>query len=459
MPSIKVILQFIKNIMQRLFLFTFILFVFVQLQAQPRIVDEIVATVGDKKILYSDIEREYYQMLSQGSEPTEGLRCSILEGLLTQKLMVNQAQIDSIEVTDLEVEQTLNNRMQYFVNQVGSEEKLEQYFNKSIIEIKEENRDAIRDQILTEKMRNEITKDLKITPSEIRAFYRNLPPDSIPYINAQVEVSQIVLYPASSEEAIIEVRQKLLNLRQRIIDGESFATLAVLYSEDAQTAAKGGDRGYQFKSEMDPEYAKAAASLKAGQVSRIIETAGGFQIIQLLDRQGERLHTRYILMKPKISSEEKIRTQNRLDSILTLIRLDSIKFSQAAVYFSQDPDTRLNEGNLVNPNTGDAKFELDEFDTRDYIVINKLSVGEISEPYETVDKNGKVIFKIVKLKTRSNPHVANLKEDYNLFKQMAKSNKENEVLMKWIADKIKTTYIKIDDKYKDCDFSFNEWMN
>ena len=164
-------------------------------------------------------------------------------------------------------------------------------------------------------------------------------------------------------------------------------------------------------------------------------------------------------MKPKISSEEKIRTQNRLDSILTLIRLDSIKFSQAAVYFSQDPDTRLNEGNLVNPNTGDAKFELDEFDTRDYIVINKLSVGEISEPYETVDKNGKVIFKIVKLKTRSNPHVANLKEDYNLFKQMAKSNKENEVLMKWIADKIKTTYIKIDDKYKDCDFSFNEWMN
>ncbi len=444
--------------MQKLSLFTFIFFVFLQSHAQPKIIDEIVATIGDKKILYSDIEREYYQMLSQGTEPSEDLRCSILEGLLTQKLMVNQAQIDSIEVTDLQVEQSLDQRMQYFINQIGSEEKLEQYFNKSIIEIKDENRDAIREQLLTERMRSEIVKDLKITPSEIRAYYKKLSPDSIPYINAQVEVGQIVMYPASSEKAILDVREKLLNLRQRIIDGESFATLAVLYSEDQTTAAKGGDKGYLFKSDMDPEYAKAAASLKVGQVSRIVESDLGFQIIQLLDRQGDRLHTRQILMKPKISNEEKTRTEERLDSVLTLIRIDSLKFGQAAGFFSQDKDTRLNEGNLVNPKTGDAKFELNEFDTRDYIVINRLSVGEISDPYETVDKNGRVVFKIVKLKSRSNPHVANLKEDYNLFKQMAMANKENEILMKWIGDKIKTTYIKIEDKYKDCDFSFKEWM-
>ena len=306
-------------------------------------------------------------------------------------------------------------------------------------------------------MRSEIVRNLKITPSEIRAYYRSLSPDSIPYIDAQVEVSQIVLYPASSDEAVYEVREKLLNLRQRIIDGENFATLAVLYSEDNATAAKGGDMGYTFKSELDPEYAKAASALKVGQVSRIVETESGFNIIQLVDRAGDRIHTRRILMKPKISSEERIRTSQRLDSILTLIRLDSIKFESAALLYSGDKDTRLNGGQLVNPKTGDARFELDQFDTRDYLVINKLSVGEISEPYETVDDKGRVIFKIIKLKSRSNPHVANLKEDYNLFKQMASAHKENEVFMNWIEDKIKTTYVKIDDKFRNCSFAIKGW--
>jgi peptidyl-prolyl cis-trans isomerase SurA len=444
--------------MQRFFLIILLPFIFFNLNAQSIIVDEIVATVGDKKILYSDIEREYIQYLAQGNDPEPDLRCTILESLLTQKLMINQAQVDSIEVTDLQVEMSLDERMQYYINQIGSEEKLEQYFNKSIIEMKEDFRDAVREQILTDKMRLEIVKNLKITPSEIRAFYRNLPPDSIPYINAQVEVSQIVLYPASSDEAVLEVREELLDLRQRIINGENFATLAVLYSEDQGSAAKGGDIGYVYKSEVDPEYAKAAAGLKVGQVSRIVESAFGYHIIQLIDRSGDRIHTRHILMKPKISIEEKIRTQERLDSILTLIRLDSIKFETAAMLFSGDKDTRLNGGQLINPQTGNAKFELDQFDTRDYIVINKLSVGEISDSYETVDNKGKVIFKIVKLRSRSNPHVANLKEDYNLFKRMATSNKENEIFMNWISDKIKTTYIKIDDKFKNCHFAIDGWV-
>lgn len=420
--------------------------------------DEIVATVGDKKILYSDIEREYYQLLAQGSDPDPDLRCNLLEGLLTQKLMVNQAQVDSIEVTDLQVELSLDKRMQYFISQIGSEEKLEEYFNKTILEIKEDNRDAVREQLLTESMRSEIAKDLKITPSEIRAFYRSMPADSIPYINAQVEVSQIVLYPESSAEAVLEVRERLLGLRQRIINGESFATLAVLYSEDPGSAARGGDIGYSFKSEVDPEYAKAAAGLKIGQVSRIVETAFGYHIIQLLDRAGDRIHTRHILMKPKISAEEKRKTQERLDSIITLIRLDSMKFETAAMFFSGDKDTRLNGGQMINPQTGNARFELDQFDTRDYIVINKLSVGEISDSYESVDDKGKVIFKVVKLKSRSNPHVANLKDDYNLFKQLAAASKENEIFMQWISDKIRTTYIKIGDKFRNCDFAMDGWV-
>ncbi len=432
--------------------------IFFRLNSQSRIVDEIVATVGDKKILYSDIEREYYQLLAQGNDPDPDLRCSILESLLTQKLMINQAQVDSIEVTDLQVEMALDQRMNYFIDQIGSEEKLEAYFNKSVLEIKEDNRDAIREQLLTESMRSEIAKDLKITPSEIRTFYRNLPADSIPYIDAQVEVSQIVLYPESSEEAVLEVREGLLNLRQRIINGESFATLAVLYSEDRGSAAKGGDIGYVYKSEVDPEYAKAAAGLKIGQVSRIVESAFGYHIIQLIDRAGDRIHTCHILMKPKISVEEKIKTQQRLDSLLTLIRLDSIKFETAAKLFSDDKETRLNGGQLINPQTGNARFELDQFDTRDYIVINKLAVGQISDSYETVDNKGRVIFKMVKLKSRSNPHLANLKEDYSLYKMMATANKQNEIFLNWISDKIRTTYVKIDDKFEQCDFAIEGWV-
>ena len=444
--------------MQRFFLIFLLPFIFIRVNSQSWIIDEIVAIVGDKKILYSDIEREYFQFLTQGNEPDPDLRCSLLESLLTQKLMINQAQVDSIEVTDLQVEMSLDQRMEYFIGQIGSEEKLEEYFNKSIIEIKEDNRDAIREQLLTESMRSEIAKDLKITPSEIRTYYRNMPPDSIPYIDAQVEVSQIVLYPKSSDEAVLEVREKLLSLRQRIINGENFATLAVLYSEDQGSAAKGGDIGYVYKNEVDPEYAKAAGGLKVGQVSRIVESAFGYHIIQLMDRAGDRIHTRHILMKPKISVEEKIETQERLDSLLTLIRLDSIKFKTAAALFSGDKDTRLNGGQLINPQTGNARFELDQFETRDYIVINKLSVGEISDSYETLDNKGKVIFKIIKLKSRSNPHVANLKEDYNLFKMMATANKQNELFMNWITDKIKTTYIKIDDKFENCDFAIAGWV-
>ncbi|NJK86141.1 MAG: hypothetical protein HC906_09385 [Bacteroidales bacterium] len=298
---------------------------------------------------------------------------------------------------------------------------------------------------------------MSITPSEVKSFFRDIPPDSLPYINSQVEISQIILYPPSSEEAMLEVREKLLNLRQRIIDGESFATLAVLYSEDPGSSAKGGDIGFTSKGELDPEYAKAAFALKAGQISKIVESEFGFHIIQLIERQGDRVHTRHILMKPKISFEEKAKTKERLDSIVALIKDDSIKFSEAALIYSMDEDTRLNGGQLVNPETGNSYFELDQFNTRDYIVINNLSPGKVSEPYETTDARGKTIYKAVMLQSRSNPHVANVKEDYSLFKRVALQEKENEIVMNWIKEKIKTTYVRVDDKYKNCSFNLTGW--
>ncbi|UCH13994.1 MAG: peptidylprolyl isomerase, partial [Bacteroidales bacterium] len=271
-----------------------------ELSSQDKIVDQIVAVVGDKKVLLSDIENQYQQLTAQGVKATSDLRCKIFEELLSQKLLLNQAEVDSIEVTEVEVELQLDQRLKFFINQVGSEENLVQYFNKSILEIKEDMRDAIRDQMLIESMRAEIVGSISVTPSEVKSYYKSLPEDSIPYVNSEVEIDQIVRYPSTSEEAIYEVRQKLLDIRQRIINGERFTTLAVLYSE-GPSAPKGGDIGWSNKADLDPEYAKAAFSLKKGAVSKIVKSSFGYHIIELIDRTENRVHTRHILMKPKIS--------------------------------------------------------------------------------------------------------------------------------------------------------------
>ncbi len=424
---------------------------------QPKILDRIIGIVGDKKVMQSELEEQYYNMLAQGMKDYPGLRCEVFEDLLSQKLLLNQAEIDSIMVTEPQVDLQLEQRMGFFVNQIGSEEKLTEYFNKSIVEIKEDLRDAIRDQLVTDKMRAEITGDINATPSEVRNFYESLPKDSIPYVNAEVELNQIVLYPPSSEEAVFEVRERLLDLRQRILEGENFATLAVLYSE-GPSAPRGGDIGWSDKASLDPEYAKVAFSLKKGQVSKIVESSFGFHIIELLDRTGERVHTRHILMKPKITPEAKEEVMARLDSIVRLIRLDSLTFERAAMYFSEDPETRLNGGQVVNPNTGGTKFELDQFETEEYNIIHELEVGEISRVYEYQDKKGKTVYKVIRLKKKTVPHVANLKDDYSLLKMMAASDKQRRVVDSWIRERLKSTYVKINPDFRDCNFRISGWF-
>jgi peptidyl-prolyl cis-trans isomerase SurA len=428
-----------------------------ELLCQQKIIDEIIAVVGDKKVLVSDIEKQYQQLIAQGIKPTDDLRCQIFEEFLSQKLLLNQAEVDSIEVTDAETELQLDQRLKYFINQVGSEENLIKYFNKSILEIKEDLRDAIREQILTEKMRSDIIGSISVTPSEVKSFYKSLSKDSIPYVNSEIEISQIVIYPSTSEDAIYDVREKLLDLRQRIINGERFSTLAVLYSEDG-SASKGGDIGWANKADLDPEYAKAAFGLKKGAVSKIVKSSFGYHIIELIDRTEDRVHTRHILMKPVISIEAKEQAKSRLDSIIRLIRLDSLTFSQAALRFSQDEDTRMNGGQVINETTGNSKFELNNFDTRDYLVIKNLNIGEISDPYESTDKHCKIIFKAVFLKNRTNPHVANLKEDYDLLKQMTMYDKQSEIVDNWVKEKIESTYIRLNDDYRNCKFRISGWL-
>jgi peptidyl-prolyl cis-trans isomerase SurA len=438
----------------------FFILLFIQqpdLICQQKIIDEIIGVVGDKKVMVSDIEKQYEQLKMQGITPTDDLRCQIFEEFLSQKLLLNQAEIDSIEVTDAETELQLDQRLRFFINQVGSEENLIKYFDKSILEIKEDLRDAIREQILIEKMRSEIIGSISVTPSEVKSYYRSLSKDSIPFVNSEIEISQIVAYPSTSENAIYDVRQKLLNLRERIINGERFATLAVLYSEDG-SASKGGDIGWANKADLDPEYAKAAFALKKGAVSKIVKSSFGYHIIELLDRTEDRVHTRHILMKPVISIESKEQARSKLDSIIRLVRLDSMTFSQAAMRFSGDEDTRMNGGQVINPMTGNSKFELDDFDTRDYLVIKNLDEGEISDPYESTDKHGQLIFKTVMLKSRTNPHVANLKEDYSMLKQMAMYSKQSDIVDEWIKEKIENTYIRLDDDYRNCKFRISGWL-
>jgi peptidyl-prolyl cis-trans isomerase SurA len=445
--------------MRILFVITLSVFLGMQnISAQRKIIDEVVAVVGDKRILYSDIEQNYLQQKAQGDKVDENSRCLILENMLIQKLLLNQSEIDSLEVTDSQVDQELDSRMKYFINAIGSQEKLEEYFKKTTLEIKEDFRDEIRDGLLTGKMRQKITEGLSVTPSEVRAYYKTIPQDSLPYINSEVEYNQILMYPKSNEKSIIDVREKLLNIRERIMNGESFATLAVVYSEDPQSAVKGGDIGWMTKTELEPEYAKVAFTLKKGQISKIVETAFGFHIIQCLDRTEDRVHTRHILLRPTIAPDEKRHIIARLDSVIRLVRLDSVKFDVAAIRWSEDQETKLNGGQAVNPFKGGTFWGMDEFRPNELSIINSLKVGEISEPYESMDSKGKTCYKVIWLKKRTNPHVGNLKDDYNLFKARAAQSKQNELVNEWVEEKIKTTYIKIVDKYRSCPFEMHGWL-
>jgi len=415
------------------------------------ILDRVVAVVGDFNIIQSDIEQNYLQMKAQRMKVDENTRCDILEMFIQQKLMLNQAKIDSIEVSDGQVEIQLNARLQYYLSNFSSEQEMEEYFGKSLLEMKDDFRGLIREQMITQQVQQQLTENIRITPSEVRAFYKSLPVDSIPKINTQVEIEQIVAYPPSSEAEVIAVREKLLELRKRVIDGEQFSTLAVLYSEDPGSAALGGEIGFMSRGDLDPSYATAAWALKEGQVSKIVESEFGFHLIQCIGRRGDRVNTRHILMKPKVDVNAKQKALDKLDSLRTVITADSISFQNAAKYYSEDKNTSVNGGLLVNPQTNSALFELDELDVKDYYIVRNMNIGDISEPYEATDPTtGKTCYKMILLRNRIEPHVADLKTDYLLLQNMALMKKQNDVIHEWYLKKLRTTYLKIDPAFRDC---------
>ena len=416
---------------------------------QPMVIDRVVGVVGDFHILQSDIEQQYLQMKMSGVRPGPDARCDIYNNFVEQKLLMAQAKIDSVEVGPSMVEMQMESRLDYFISQFGSEAEMEAYFNKPIFDIKDDLREAIQEQMVTQQVQSSITEDVSTTPSDVKEFYRSLHPDSVPYIETQVELAQLVAYPPYSEEAVFEVKERLLELRRRVQEGEDFGTLAILYSE-GPTASRRGELGFMLRGELDKAYADAAWSLKPGQVSKIVESSFGFHIIQMIERRGDRANTRHILMNPKADANARQKAIYKLDSLKAAIENDSISFSLAAKRFSEDEKTSVNGGLLVNPRTNSSTFELDQLPTKDYYVIRNMEVGDLSDPYESTDNNGKTCYKVLYLKSRTEPHRANLSQDYILLQDMALQQKNLEVLNQWFEEKRATTYIRIDPAFRHC---------
>jgi peptidyl-prolyl cis-trans isomerase SurA len=424
-------------------------------KSQETVVDQVIGVVGNHIILKSELENQYFQMIRQGmSEEEGGNKCEMFEDMLFNKLLLHQAAIDSITVTDNQVESDMDGRIRYFISQIGSEQKLEEYYGKSIDKIKEEFRITVKNQLLSRQVQSKITQGVSVTPAEVKAFFNKIPKDSLPYVNSEIEIAQLMISPVVSDAAKVEARKKLEEMRERIVSNKtSFITLATLYSEDPGSARKGGELGFVERGSFVPEFEAVAFKLKEGQVSEIIETMFGFHILELIERRGERINIRHILVTPKITGEDMREARAKLDSIRNLIiSTDTLTFSEASARFSDDKETKYNGGLIVNPQNGTTRWEVDKIDPALFFAVDKLKTGEISQPVLMDLPGGKKAYRILMVKTRTEPHKANLKDDYQMLQDAALSEKQHLVTQKWIEKKLSSTFYRIADDYKSCPF-------
>ena len=430
---------------------------------QNNVIDEVVWVVGDEAILKSDVEAERLDAQMNGRRFDGDPYCVIPEQLAIQKLFLHQAEIDSIEVSEQEVLSRLEQQTNWLIDQIGSKEKMEEYYNKTSTQIREMLRENIRNGLTVEKMQREIVGDIKIVPADVRRYFKNLPQDSIPYVPTQVEVQIVTLEPKIPQEEIERVKKALRDYTDQINKGEiAFSTLARLYSEDEGTRRRGGELGFMGRGQLVPEYANVAFNLQdPKKVSKIVESEFGFHIIQLIEKRGDRINTRHILLKPEVEEKDLEASLLRLDSIAKDIRNAKFTFDEAATFISQDKDTRNNHGLMANPNSGTARFEMQELAQVSQEVaktIEGLNVGEISEPFTMINNKGKEICAIVKLKARIDGHKATITEDYQRLKAIVQSKLGDEKLEKWIRDKQKSTYVRINENWAKCDFKYPGWV-
>jgi len=438
---------------QRIFLlvFSFCFFHSVTTKANDTLlVDKMLGIVGDNIILLSDVELQYFQLAAENPSLPEDFRCEILGQLLNQKLFLQQAKVDSIIISEDEIANELDRRIRYFINMIGSVEKLEEYYEKSIVEIKDEFSKDIADQLLAQKMQSQIFGGIKVTPDDVKKFYAALPEDSLPYYNAEVELMQVVKHPEVSPEQKQLAIEKVEGIRERILKGEDFSKLAIIYSEDPGSAVKGGDLGFVGRGELVTEFEGAAFRLQPGEVSEVVKTKYGYHIIKMIEQKGERIRVNHILIKPKVTTFDLQTSILFLDSIKKLITGNEMTFQKAVDKFSDDEETKNQGGMMMNQQTGSTSFEVAQLDKNVYFAIEKLEPGEISEVQLFTQPDGEQAARIIMLVSETKPHVANLKDDYYKIKAAALQNKQESEMVKWSILKIQNTYVRLTDDFREC---------
>ena len=428
------------------------------------LIDKSIAVVGNEMIMLSDIEQEVQMRRAQGLASDRNIRCELLEQMLVSKLFLMQARVDSLTVNQDAVEGDLSNRIDQIRTQLGGDEQVEKYFGKPLYKLREEWRRTIEDQNLTMMMQQQIASKIpEMTPYDVEKYIEKTDPEDLPVVPVKYQLSQICIYP-DREAANNAVKERLLAIRERIINGEKFSTLARIYSQDPGSARRGGELGMASKSIFWPAFSDAAMSLRPGVVSQIVETPDGFHIIEVLEKKGDMFNARHILMKPEYTSEDREKAFKQLDSLKTEILDSNIPFELAARFYSEDPATRTNGGQMADPNTGSAYFEIDQLKPQDYNAIKDLKEGEISEPVESLDNEGRggmtggnTVYKIIKVDKIIPAHTASFDNDYDLLLSQARSEREMGAIDSFIDEKIQNTYIVIDPMFKDCPFEKEGW--
>jgi peptidyl-prolyl cis-trans isomerase SurA len=426
------------------------------------VIDEVVWVVGDEAILRSEVEEERLRAQYEGQPIPGDPYCYIPEQLAIQKLFLHQAELDSVEANESTVSHQVDMRINYYINQIGSKEKMEEYFRKPSSEIREEMMTTVRHQMIIQQMQQKLTSSIKPTPAEIRRFYNSLPLDSIPMMPAQVEVQILSFEPPVPVEETERVKQRLRDFTERIQSGSAdFSMLARLYSEDTESAKRGGELGFVGKGQLVPEFAEVAFNLNdPKRVSRIVQTEYGYHIIQLIEKKGDRINCRHILLRPRISATDKVRAIEKLDSIRQLIVADSMLFEHAVIRFSEDKNTVMNAGLMINPNTGSSRFEYQDLAPEIAKQIYAMNEGDVSQPFVMMDQaKNREVCAIVRVKKKTDIHRANLTDDFQAIKSLLEQKKGEELLHNWILQKQQTTYVQIAPGWQGCDFQYPNWIH
>ena len=428
--------------------------------AQNNVAEEVAWVIGDEPIFKSDIEEQYQQALYERVAIEGNPYCVIPEQMALDKLFLDQARLDSVEVQSSSISAEVESRINFFIANLGSKEKVEEYFRLPLPRLREKLNEVYSDQYCIQQVQNDLTKNVKATPADVRKFFNTLPKDSLPYIPMQVEAQIITINPVIPQQEIDEVKSRLRDYAQQVSSGErEFSTLAILYSEDQSTAVYGGETGFQSRSVLLPEYATAAFNLSdSKRVSNVVETDDGFHIIQLIEKRGDRVNTRHILLRPKVSDKDLTDALNRLDSVRSDILSGKHTFDEMALFVSQDKESRNNNGNMLNEKTHSSQFEMADLPAEVGKKANTMQPGEVSEPFVMLNpKTRREQVAIVKLVKRIDGHKADLAEDYMIIKEMCEANEKEKIIRDWVTQKQKSVYVYIEEGWRDCDFKY-DWL-